>query len=194
MLKTAPRFCQSGKHVANRRPPPPLVVEMVALRPFRPRAAGGLPPTPIPARIRARRSTRRAASQRGEFHLIGASAAPLPLIDVRSKIRMVNGRKEVFTMSQNKPAHEIRIGAVKAAIWDNSTADSVRHNVTFSRIYRDGDEWKRTESFGRDDLLVLAKLADQAHTWICEQKAQSAPAPAQEPPRKAQGQLSPRQR
>jgi len=25
------------------------------------------------------------------------------------------------------------------------------------------------EGFGRDDLLLLAKVADQAHTWICEQ-------------------------
>ena len=27
------------------------------------------------------------------------------------------------------------------------------------------------DSFGRDDLLVVAKLADLAHTWICEQTA-----------------------
>jgi hypothetical protein len=26
--------------------------------------------------------------------------------------------------------------------------------------------------FARDDLLVLAKLADQAHTWVVEQEAQ----------------------
>ena len=30
------------------------------------------------------------------------------------------------------------------------------------------DEWKQTQSFGRDDLLVLAKVADQAHTWTVE--------------------------
>jgi hypothetical protein len=38
-----------------------------------------------------------------------------------------------------------------------------------SRLYRDGEEWRSLESFGRDDLLVLAKVADLAHTWICEQ-------------------------
>jgi hypothetical protein len=26
------------------------------------------------------------------------------------------------------------------------------------------ERWNRTESFGRDDLLVLAKVADLAHT------------------------------
>ena len=42
------------------------------------------------------------------------------------------------------------------------------HNVTFSRLYKDGDQWKSTQSFGRNDLLVLAKVADQAHTRIFE--------------------------
>ena len=69
----------------------------------------------------------------------------------------------------NKPAHEVRLGAIKAAIWKNDTQSGVRYNVTFSRLYKDGDEWKSTDSFGRDDLLVLAKVADQAHSWIFAQ-------------------------
>jgi hypothetical protein len=40
--------------------------------------------------------------------------------------------------------------------------------VTFARLYKDGDDWKQTESFGRDDLPLVAKVADQAHTWIYE--------------------------
>jgi len=73
-------------------------------------------------------------------------------------------------MSSNKPVAEVRIGAVKAAIWPNQTESGVvRHNVTFSRIYKDANgDWKSTSSFGRDDLLVVAKVADQAHTRIFE--------------------------
>lgn len=72
---------------------------------------------------------------------------------------------------KNKPIHEVRIGSIKAAVWRNETETGVRHNVTVSRIYKDkeSDSWKSTESFGRDDLLVLAKVADQAHSWICAQ-------------------------
>ena len=66
----------------------------------------------------------------------------------------------------SKPVHEIRLGAVKAAIWANETDSGVRHNVTVARLYREDDEWKTTTSFGRDDLPLLAKVADQAHTWI----------------------------
>ena len=40
------------------------------------------------------------------------------------------------------------------------------HNVTISRSYQDGDDWKETISFGRDDLPLVAKAVDMAHTWI----------------------------
>ena len=66
-----------------------------------------------------------------------------------------------------RPVHEIRLGAVKATIWPNETANGMRHNVTFARLYKDSDDqWRQTESFGRDDLPLLTKVADQAHDWI----------------------------
>jgi hypothetical protein len=74
-----------------------------------------------------------------------------------------------------KPIHIIRFGAVKAAIWENTAGEATRHNVTFAKLYKDGEAWKVSESFGRDDLLPLAKVADHAHSWICEQaQAKSA--------------------
>ena len=69
-------------------------------------------------------------------------------------------------MANQKPVDEIRIGRVKATIWRNGTGEQPRHNVTFSRLYKDGDQWKSTHSFGRNDLLVLAKVADQAHSRL----------------------------
>ena len=68
---------------------------------------------------------------------------------------------------KNKPIHEVRIGAIKAAVWRNETEAGVRHNVTLSRLYKDDDQWRSTDSFGRDDLLLVAKVADKAHSWIC---------------------------
>ena len=69
-------------------------------------------------------------------------------------------------MANQKPVDEIRIGRVKATIWRNGADEQPRHNVTFSRLYKDGDQWKSTQSFGRNDLLVLAKVADLAHTRL----------------------------
>ena len=66
----------------------------------------------------------------------------------------------------NKPVHEIRFGKIKVAIWENPVENGVRHNVTVTRLYKDGEEWKTSDSFGRDDLPLLAKAVDLAHTWI----------------------------
>ena len=77
--------------------------------------------------------------------------------------------------SNTKPVDEVRIGAVKAAIWRNETDNGSRFNVTFSRSYRDSEgNWKSSSSFRRDDLLVVAKLADQAHSRILQIQAADA--------------------
>jgi hypothetical protein len=76
-----------------------------------------------------------------------------------------------------RPVHVERIGHVRAAIWANDGGPSgVYYVVTASRIYKDGEnQWRSTDRFGRDDLLVLAKVLDRAHTWICD--TLQAPAP-----------------
>lgn len=81
-----------------------------------------------------------------------------------------------------KPIHEVRLGSIKAAVWRNKTEAGVRYNVTVSRLYKDGDNWQSTDSFGRDDLLLLAKVADHTHSWIFaqgqEQDSTARPAPS----------------
>ena len=79
---------------------------------------------------------------------------------------------------RNQPVHEVRLGGIKAAIWQNQTEAGVRYNVTFERLYRQEGEWRSTGSFGRDDLLLLGKVADQAHSWIIEPEAAEAGATA----------------
>ena len=67
---------------------------------------------------------------------------------------------------KQRPAHEIRLGRIKATIWANQNDNGTWYNVTLSRNYKDGDEWKSSASFGRDELLTVAKAADMANTWI----------------------------
>jgi hypothetical protein len=75
--------------------------------------------------------------------------------------------------AKQKPVHEIRMGRIKAAIWANETDNGTRHNVTITRLYKDGDEWKTSTSFGREELPLVAKIADMAHTWIYQQGQES---------------------
>lgn len=79
----------------------------------------------------------------------------------------------VISMTQDKarPVHEIRLGRIRAAVWENATQNGTRHNVTVSRLYKDGDKWKDSSSFGREDLPLVMKVLDIAHTWIYEHPA-----------------------
>ncbi|MEZ6099376.1 MAG: hypothetical protein R3E01_10420 [Pirellulaceae bacterium] len=96
---------------------------------------------------------------------------------------MTKQRKQTGT-ERKKPAHEIRIGMVKATLWLNQNGESGdRYNTSFCRLYRVPEEkresnndtgWRESSSFGRDDLLALGKLADQVHSWIHEQRLRNA--------------------
>jgi hypothetical protein len=70
------------------------------------------------------------------------------------------------TASPNLPAKTFRLGRIKAAVWDNE-AEQKFYSVTLPRTYvGDDKKYHDTDSFGRDDLPLVAKLADQAYTFI----------------------------
>lgn len=70
----------------------------------------------------------------------------------------------------NKPAHEIRLGSIRATVWMNKTEKGPMYNTTLERNYRDGEEWRSSDSFGRDDLLSLGFVASEALRWIMQQR------------------------
>lgn len=71
--------------------------------------------------------------------------------------------------NNNQPVHKIRHGAVSASIWRSETDKGPVFNVTFQRSYKDGDEWKNTASFGRNNLLVISLMAARSFEWIANQ-------------------------
>lgn len=79
-------------------------------------------------------------------------------------------------MTTNKPVHQVRLGKVKAAIFANEGKAGTRFSVSCTRLYKkEGDtKWSFSDSFGRDDLLLLAKVANEAHTWICNRMQDEA--------------------
>ena len=71
------------------------------------------------------------------------------------------------------PVKTFRLGRIKAAVWENEADQKKFFNVTFARTYLDdARNYHDTDSFGRDDLPLVAKLADQAHTFIFERLAE----------------------
>ena len=90
-----------------------------------------------------------------------------------------------MSKSNNQPVHEIRLGHVKATIWANEVKTgtgkdrrtTLRHGVKLARLYHDGKGWVTTEAFNRDDLPLVAKVADMVHTWIYAQAQEHARQP-----------------
>lgn len=72
----------------------------------------------------------------------------------------------------NAPIQTLRLGRIKAAVWENESDQKKFYNVTFARTYMGEDKQLHdADSFGRDDLPLVAKLADQAHTFIFQRLA-----------------------
>ena len=76
-------------------------------------------------------------------------------------------------MSDSKtPASKVKIFPISAAIWRNEGSNGAFYSATFERSYKDAQgNWKSSDSFNGDDLLLLAKVADLAHTEIVKLKA-----------------------
>lgn len=68
----------------------------------------------------------------------------------------------------NRPIRIFRLRGVKAAVFENKGDQGVFHKVTLQRIYREGEQWKTTQSLGRDDLPVAILLLDRAWQFILE--------------------------
>jgi hypothetical protein len=67
---------------------------------------------------------------------------------------------------RKKPVHEIRIGRIKAAIWQHKVENRKFFSTTIVRLYKDGKYWKQSSSFDLSDLPLVAKVADHAYAFI----------------------------
>jgi hypothetical protein len=72
-------------------------------------------------------------------------------------------------MNRQNPVHEIQLGAVRAAIWEDDSFDGPNYRVSISRAARHSEPTGRSDRFEADDLAVVAEVVDLAHLWICEQ-------------------------
>jgi hypothetical protein len=71
-------------------------------------------------------------------------------------------------MEHEPPVHELKEGAVKAAIWARAGKNGRFYQASFVRLFKDDEtgEWRDSQSFGERDLENLAKVASQAYGWI----------------------------
>ena len=67
--------------------------------------------------------------------------------------------------------------SVQVAIWENDQEKNgehfTTHSCTVQRRYRDGNEWKSTQSFRASDLLMISFAAQEAYRRLMEEKQKS---------------------
>src|SRR5512135_3113273 len=81
--------------------------------------------------------------------------------------------------NKERPVRVVRMRNIRGNICANRLpSGQLVYNVTIDRLWRADDqindggevikkgEWHQSQSFGRDDLLLVAKVADFCHTWI----------------------------
>ena len=70
----------------------------------------------------------------------------------------------------NKPEKKFHCGSVSASIWTNTKTvhgETVKfHSVTINKTFKEGDEWKYTNSFNIEDLPKVALVANEAYKYI----------------------------
>ena len=71
-------------------------------------------------------------------------------------------------MNNNQPFDTIRIGRIKATIWENENDQGgIFHSVTLVRNYRDeNNQWQETNSFSVDDMPRIRMATDRAFDSI----------------------------
>lgn len=72
-----------------------------------------------------------------------------------------------MTEKNNRPIKTFRVGNIKAAIWENrGDSDRTYHSVALTRSYKEGEEWRESSVFGRDDLPRVELATRSAFEFI----------------------------
>ena len=82
-----------------------------------------------------------------------------------------------------QPEKTFRMGLVSASVFVNEfdvndgkrKSRRTRRNVVLQRSYKDGDDWKQTNSFGLGDLPAAIRVLQLAQSHVESQEVESGP-------------------
>jgi len=81
-----------------------------------------------------------------------------------------SNQKEVINLENKKPIKVFKAGGVKSSVWANTIKRDVKdvlvHSVQIDRTYKQGEEFKRTNSFNVQDLPKVQLVAAKAFEFL----------------------------
>lgn len=73
------------------------------------------------------------------------------------------------TNEKVKPAFVKQVGATRAVVWANGNEERTFFNISLTRRYRDGDQWKESTSFnGLGDVACLKEALIHVANWLSQ--------------------------
>ena len=66
------------------------------------------------------------------------------------------------------PIDTIRIGRIKATIWENEHDGKTYYNTTITRSFKVGEDWQENNSFPTEDLPLVRLISDKAFERVQE--------------------------
>ena len=80
-------------------------------------------------------------------------------------------KKKDHTTEGNRPSFEVRLGAIRVSVWRNHGENGDWFNTVITRRYRDGEDWKETNTFnGLADLALALEGGRLAREFIAGQE------------------------
>lgn len=74
------------------------------------------------------------------------------------------------TNEKKKPALKLKVGRVNASVFANDSEKGTWYSLTLDRVYKSGEEFKRTSSFPNSELDNLEVVVQRVKEWIAKQR------------------------
>lgn len=76
-----------------------------------------------------------------------------------------------MSRKSSKPVYEKRLGSIRLAVFENESDGRRFFNASITRSYKDGDEWKESNTFnGLHDLALLKEVVGRAADFIASRE------------------------
>lgn len=77
--------------------------------------------------------------------------------------------------TSNKPMKKLQLRGISASVFENQSENGhTFYKVSITRTFKDGDEFRTTSTFSRDDLPIVQELTRQAWLTILKAEADSS--------------------
>lgn len=66
----------------------------------------------------------------------------------------------------DKPIKVFSYGGVKSSVWEKKKDGITFYSAKIVKVYKDGEEWKETNSYNANDIPKLSHVADKTFEFI----------------------------